>query len=315
MRIPSYLSPTSIKLFYDDIEAFYQRYLSDNCPEREPQTRPMSIGSAFDAFVKSYLHEKLFGKGADERYDLVTIFESQVAEHNRDWAWVEGRKVFDQYKSEGCLADLMLELGQAIGPPRFEFDVRGEIEGCPLLGKPDVFFLNKDGARVIYDWKVNGYCSKSNTSPMKGYLKLRGYNCRTTKKHPDCLIINRNGIDINISMFLEEGNQSWADQLSIYGWLLGEAVGSEELVVGIDQIVGNPNKLRFATHRLRVSPDYQYALVANIVAAWDIILSGWIFRELPEEDSAKRCEILDSANAISDSVFDNLTKESPRFYG
>jgi len=314
MRIPEYMSPTSIKLFYDDVELFYQRYLSDNKPERELQTKPMSIGSAFDAFVKSYLYEKLFGKNADKRYDLTTIFEAQVDEHNRDWAWENGKLVFDQYKSEGCLADLMLELSQAIGPPRFEFDVRGEIEGVPLLGKPDVFFISKEGARVIYDWKVNGYCSKSMTSPMKGYIKLRGYNCKWTKKHKDCLIINHNGIDINISMFLEEGNDSWADQLSIYGWLLGEAVGSEQLIVGIDQITGSANKLRFATHRLRVSPDYQYGLVNNITNAWDIILSGWIFRELSEEDSIRRCAILDSS-APSDSAFNNLTKESSRFYG
>jgi hypothetical protein len=199
----------------------------------------------------------------------------------------------------------MIELGDAIGPPRFEFDLLGEIEGVPVLGKPDVFFLNKSGARVVYDWKVNGYCSNSLTSPMRGYIKLR--DAGKVKMHPDAIVINRNGIDINCAMFLEDGNESWADQLSIYGWLLGEPVGSEELIVGIDQVCGPVNRLRFATHRLRVSPEYQYALVQNLVNAWDIILSGWIFRDMSEEDSAKRCEILDF-NDPEDSVFDEVTR-------
>lgn len=305
MRLPKYLSPTSLKLFYNDIEAFYCQYLSDNKKERDPQTQPMSIGSAFDAFAKSYLHQRLFGKNADERYDLTTLFESQVAPHNRDWAWVEGDKLFRQYCSNGCLADLMLELGEAVGPPRFEFDLLSEIEGVPVLGKPDIFFLNSSGARVIYDWKVNGYCGKSLTSPMKGYIKLR--DAGRVKKHPDCLIINKNGIDINVAMFLEDGNEAWADQLSIYGWLLGEPVGSEELITGIDQITGPPNRLRFATHRLRVSPDYQYALVQNLTAVWDIILSGWIFRDMTEEESACRAEILDQ-NDPEDSLFNEMTQ-------
>ncbi|MFA5758676.1 MAG: PD-(D/E)XK nuclease family protein [Clostridia bacterium] len=293
MRIPEYLSPTSIKLFYDDIEEFYMRYLSDVRRARDPQTQPMSIGSAFDAYVKSYLHEKIFGKGATAGgpYELETIFENQVEAHNRDWAWEHGKRVFEEYKKIGCLADLMLELGKAIGPPRFEFDVKGEIEGVPLLGKPDVFFINEQGARVIYDWKVNGYCGKALKSPMKGYLKLReGITCKT---HKDCYIIRFQGIDINVGMTLEEGDQGWASQLAIYGWLLGEPVGSEQLITGIDQICGPASRLRFASHRLKVSPDYQFALLENITNAWDIILSDWIFRDMDEESSRKRCLILD----------------------
>jgi hypothetical protein len=306
MRIPAYLSPTSVKLFYEDIELFYQRYLSDNKLERDPQTQPMAIGSAFDAYVKSYLHERLYGKGADERYVLRTLFEEQVSEAHWDWAWENGKYVFDLYKDTGCLADLMIELGQAVGPPRFEFSIEGEIEGVPLLGKPDVFFISKSGARVIYDWKVNGYCGKSLTSPMKGYIKLREPGC-SVKIHKDAMVINRNGIDINVNMFLEEGNEGWADQLSIYGWLLGEQIGSEELVVGIDQITGPASRLRFATHRLRVSPEYQYALVDSITRAWDIIISGHIFREMSEEESLRRCSILDQV--VTDPDFEFLTRE------
>ncbi|GAF74341.1 unnamed protein product, partial [marine sediment metagenome] len=182
MRTPKYLSPTSVSLWQQDTELFYSRYLADNKLPRDPQTQPMSIGSSFDAYAKSYLHEKLYGKNVDSRYNLRTLFEEQVSEHNRDWAWEHGKYVFDEYKRAGCFADLLLELGKAVAKPRFEFTISDEISNVPLLGKPDIFFINEEGARVVYDWKVNGYCSKSIKSPAKGYVKLRPGD----KIHRDC---------------------------------------------------------------------------------------------------------------------------------
>lgn len=302
MRIPEYLSPTSINLYYQDEEEFYYRYLSEHKKPREPQTQPMAVGSAFDAFCKSYLHNALFGK-TDERFELKTIFEEQVAGHNRDWAWEEGRYVFGLYKAAGCLADLILELNQAVGKPRFEFSIQDVIEsdigGIPLLGKPDVFFINSEGARVVYDWKVNGYCADRVTSPMRGYIKLRemeygeGRLGWKTKKYRYCEPVDFKGIMINEAMHLEDGNASWADQLCIYSWLLGEEVGSEEVIFGIDQVVGPKGNLRFATHRLKINPNWHYILLGKITILWNAILNNHIFRELPIEESRRRCELLD----------------------
>lgn len=293
MRTPKYLSPTSIGLWQKDVGEFYERYLSDYKQQREPQTQPMSIGSAFDAFAKSYLHESLFGRGADSQYTKEALFEAQVDPHNRDWAWHHGELVFKEYKDAGCLADLMLELNQAVGDPRFEFSINDvvdtQIGEIPLLGKPDIFFVNSLGARVILDWKVNGYCSPRTTSPMKGYVKLRPGD----KMHKTCELIDWKGIKINGAIFLEEANSTYADQLSIYSWLLGEPFGSEEMVTGIDQIVGPCTKLRFATHRCRISPDYQFELLALIEQIWQTIQSGHIFRDMTEEDSHSRQALLD----------------------
>lgn len=292
MRIPKYLSPSAIGTWQKDIEEYYQRYLSDNQAPRFPQTQPMSIGSAFDAFVKSYLYERLIGKSPE--YEKRTLFEAQVQEQHRDWAWEHGQIVFDGYKHQGCVADLLGELDKAVEPPRFEFTledtVTTNIGEIPLLGKPDIFFINKAGARVIFDWKVNGYCRAGNTSPMKGYLRLRPGDKMHRNCHP-CVV---NGVMINVAMYLEDGNKSWADQLSIYSWLLGEDFGSEQMITGIDQITGNGAKLRFASHRLRISPDYQFELLALIEQIWETINSGWIFRDMPEEESKQRCEMLDS---------------------
>lgn len=313
MRMPKYLSPTSISLYFEDTEDFYLRYLSEVRIPRLPQTKPMSIGSAFDAYVKSYLYRQLFGKGNDSRFELKTIFEEQVEEHNRDWAWEHGRRVFEQYKSAGCLADLMLELNQAIGKPRFEFSIQSTIEtdigDVPLLGKPDIFFINSLGARVVYDWKVNGYCAQRTTSPMKGYVKLRTSNGNryTIKQHPRAVLTNFKGIMINAAMFLEEGNQSWANQLAVYSWLLGEPIGSEQVIFGIDQIVGPEDQLRFASHRLRIRPEHHYHLVDRIKIIWDSIIKGHIFREMTIDDSKARCELLE-ATAKNDNMDDDEAK-------
>lgn len=307
MRVPSYLSSTSISLYQQDVEAFYMRYLADHKMPREPQSMPMSIGSAFDARAKSYLHEKLFGKGADPKYDLQTLFEEQVESHNRDWAWEESEFVFNQYKQAGCLGDLILELNQSVGRPRFEFSIEDtistQIGDIPLLGRPDIFFINSEGARVILDWKCNGYCRDSLTSPMKGYIKLREIG-KPEKQHRDCHPMLVNGIMINVAMYLEDGNKSYADQLSIYSWLLGESFGSESMITGIDQICGPKDRLRFATHRLRISADYQFELLALIEQIWQTINSDHIFHDMLPEESQARCELLDSiSNHESDPAF------------
>ena len=292
-----YLSPTSIRLFSDDPELFYLRYIAKNRQPREPQTLPMSIGSAFDAFVKSYLYGVCVGKG-DGQFELRTLFEEQVEECNWDWAWENGKSLFEEYKRVGCLGDLMIELKQAVGEPRFEVTVNSEVEGVPLLGKPDVFFINKTGTRVVYDWKVNGYCGKALKSPMPGYVKLRDKG--GVKAHKDCHLLLYKGVMINAATWL---TGPWADQLTIYSWLLGEEVGSEGVVFGVDQICGGP-RLRFATHRLRVQPEYQYRLLELVKHVWACVEENWIFRDLSQEDSVARGLLLEG-----EADFEGLDRE------
>ena len=94
MRRPRYLSPTAISLWSKSREDYYIQYMADNRPPRDPQTMPMSIGSAFDAFAKNFLHQALFGVGNDPRFDLETLFQAQVEPQNRDWAWKNGAEAF-----------------------------------------------------------------------------------------------------------------------------------------------------------------------------------------------------------------------------
>ena len=327
MREVKYLSPTSVAKFYDNRTEFYLQYLADNRPPRLPQTEPMSMGSAFDAYVKAYMFDKIFGS-TDPKFEFENIFEEQVEEQNRTWARINGKYVFECYQKSGALANLMIELQDAMEAPRFELKVEkrvtheSTVEGIPLLGKPDIFFVTKEGARVILDWKVNGYCSHANTSPRKGYVWVSdGYGIesgyspsnRNRIPHKDAQVMRINGMDINVAEYLENIYEEWAAQLAMYAWILGEPVGGK-FITGIDQIVANGGKsqhyiyvntngldiditvplLRIAAHRGRISDDWQQTYFQKIRNCWGIIKSGHIFDDVSREESNQRCEILDT---------------------
>jgi len=312
MRKPEYLSPSSIKQWTEDKEMYYTRYLSDIRVPRDPQTQPMSIGSAFDAYTKSHLHSVLFGTGHDPRFELQALFEAQVEPHNRDWAWEHGKVCFIKYRDSGALADLLIELRGALGTPQFEIEVKGTVTanmaGVTFLGKPDVYFRNKEGIPVIYDWKVNGWCSKSNISPKPGYIRLRHGSLDRSKDkgaHKDASLNRVQGMLINTAHPLESVEKDWAQQLAIYGWVCGMDVGSE-FIVGIDQIACKPEgiypDIRIAQHRCIVSPTYQWAVFGNACALWNAIQTGHIFTDMTKEENDARCDALDGKGRMTNEL-------------
>ena len=313
MRKPEYLSPTGIKAWSEDRDDFYARYLCDNRTDREPQTLPMSIGSSFDAHVKSYLHGVLMGEKANPRFELQALFEEQVEPHNRDWALDNGRVCFERYKESGALADLLQELKKAIGTPMFEIEVKGTVtanmSGVPFLGKPDIYFTNRHGMPVIYDWKVNGWCSKSNVSPKPGYLRLRhGSSNRGLDKgcHKDACPSYMQNMLINSAHQLQMVDEDWARQLAVYGWVCGMDVGSE-FIVGIDQIACKPTggaypEMRIAEHRCIIGSDFQWATFGRACQIWNAIKTGHVFTELSKEENDARCAALDGRSALTASL-------------
>lgn len=316
----TYLSPSSINLFYQDQDEFYMRYICQEKPPRPPQTLPMAAGSAFDAFVKSYLHESLFGKGYDPKFDLKTLFEAQVESQLRDQSWSVGEYLFKQYQKSGALADLMTELSQAITKPMFEIEVKGvidgyregvtkDISGVVFLGKPDVFYINKYGTHVILDWKTTGFYGRYNKSPTKGYVRLRSLGqvnqnmYRIESCHNSCVPLMHKGIMINAALYLENINPDWACQLTIYALLCGCSLG-EDFIVAIDEICclglkriqyegHDYPEVRIAEHRLRVHPDTQYKILAKAQHMWELVHSEHFFRDIDLEQSKKKCQYLD----------------------
>lgn len=302
-----------MSLFEMDSSEFYIKYLSETRPARQPQTGPMCVGSAFDAYVKSALHEALYGVGDDPVYELQTLFEDQVEPQNRDFAWEAGKFCFETYQLTGAYAELLDLLKKSIEEPRFECKLTGEIGGAPFLGKPDCRFvldLGEGRISIVLDWKVKGFCSKSAASPSKGYALCRdgftGKASRSHKKsHKMYMPWDFRGMEINRD-YMENCSQSYADQCSLYGWLLGEPIGSEDNIVWIDELVSKPTGnvlegnyplIRVSNFRARVKPSYQQDLVDRVSNCWEAVTSGHIFQDMSREDNDAHIEMLDSVAA------------------
>jgi len=282
MKTIDYLSPTAIAQFFKNPEEFYLMRLAGLA--RQPQTAPMAVGSAFDAYAKSCLHKRLIGD--DPKYDFATLFEIQVEPQCRDEARVAGKVCFDRYEEVGALAALEFELRQAQDTPRFEFEIKGEVNGVPLLGRPDLFYVNAAGCPVVFDWKVNGYYSKWGISPMPGYVKLRPDGVA----HPEAVLANFRGVHLNTAVCLSALNEDWARQLTVYALLLG---ATPEFIAAVDQVACRPGNLRVAEHRLRVSDSYQSRLLLEAQYVWQVVNSDHFFRDMSLEDSQARCAVLD----------------------
>lgn len=307
MRNVAYLSPSGLSSWLKDRDEYYLKYLAESRPDRIPQTQAMAAGSAFDARVKSHLHEAVIGK--DPAYEFGSLFETQVEPHQRDWARKHCEYIFAQYRLSGALADLEAVLNAASEPPRFEFELQGGVEGVPFLGRPDLAYVTADGTPVVRDFKVNGYVSRHAPSPCPGYLNLRAPGT-SRGKHKDAKPAVYRGVKIDSAQVMERANPDWARQLSVYAWLMGRGI-CEDFVVGIDQLVCNANRpgpfpsIRVAEHCTLISPQFQAATIRLAQEVWEIIHSDWIFRDMPREDSASKCEALDAvAAALSDGSSD-----------
>ncbi len=313
MRTPRSISPSALARFEKDRDDYYFTYLCDVRTEREPQSPPASVGSAFDAYVKSQLMSDIFGETTFEE-----LFESQVEEHNRDFARDAGAHVMENYIACGAYKDLLDLMEDAEEEPQFEFDADTVICGVPISGKPDCRFKHKDGAHVVLDWKVNGYCSKSATSPSKGYAMCRDGSGwpKPSRSHEKSHSLYKPrefmGLTIN-EFFMEHVSVDWADQLSLYAWMMGEPVGSDRMVVCIEQIVSKPQKggleegpplLRIANHKCQVSPEHQHLLEKRLITMWEAVQSGHVFTDLSEDDNDDKCQELDkrARSMISDGT-------------
>lgn len=173
-----------------------------------------------------------------------------------------------------------------------------------MLGKPDIWFVNKEEMHIILDWKVNSYFAARGISPAPGYI----LDSKTRKHHRDAVLMKVKGLMINIAHTLDTVDSDWARQLSMYAWIMGEDVGSD-FVCGIDQLMGagylglDPSgkeilpEIRVASFRSRVSKEFQFQVFGAACACWRAIQRGpeFIFEDqgLNRRESADRCAMLE----------------------
>lgn len=305
MRKLKYLSPSSLSCWEKDHDEFYIKYLADNRPDRSPQEIYMSVGSAFDAYVKAELYYKLFGK-KDPAFEFEALFESQVEEHNRDDALRDGEYLLQCYKFCGAYSELEEDLLASPEEPQFETTVQGEVNGVELLGKPDCLYHSPSGVKVILDWKVNGFYSSRSISPAKGYKLVRdcweGKQSRTNgRNHKDYTPTMLKDVEHSKNP-MEFTNKDWADQLATYAWLTGIEVGDGNFISRIDQLacgIGDPKKIRCAHHITKVSKDWQEFLAGRLKNCWEWSLNPY---EGDEEKIDEMERIATAAIAFKDEL-------------
>jgi hypothetical protein len=318
MRKSNRISPSALQKFEKDIESYFVTYCADTRTERDPQSKPASVGSSFDAYVKAALIEDLF-----DRKELNELFESQVEPQNRDFALAAGRHVMDDYVFSGAYQVLRDLLENAREEPQFEFNAQTTIDGLPIGGKPDCRFVHREGAHVILDWKVNGYCGiKGAVSPKPGYMICRdgaGWGPKGSRSngtsHKLFELQKFLGLDVS-QFFMEQVNETWASQIIMYAWMMGETVGEEKVVLRIEQVAAKPQGkgavagdrplLRFATHSARASAKYQFDLLDRLKKMWFAIQNDYIFTELSKEENDIKCQLMNdrARSMLSDGTED-----------
>lgn len=278
-----YLSPSALMSFEKDPEYFYKTRVLDHA--KDEQTKPMVAGTGFDALVKEYIDPEvsaaqLIKDGVDSK-ELI------------DFAIQAGAESFSFYKNSGALASLMLEMQGS--QPNVIGQVEREVGGVLLHGRPDLVF-EKGPDTIVIDWKVNGFCSAA--SPAPGYLQLWYSEGGEKGVYKDAApFITPSGITINAACCLEDANEDWATQLATYAWVLGIDVGDPDFIVGIDQIVwSKKHEPRCAKHRYRISPKFQFGLLARYQELWDKIQTGTILGS----DTSARAEILNESLVVED---------------
>lgn len=303
MRKPNYLSPSALMTYMKDPSEYYLKYLGPRLPSLE-QTKPMSVGSAFDYYVKTYIAERVFGRGSTEHLRLGGMFESSVEPHNRDWAREAGAVCMEAYTKSGALGRLMILIAGAI-PVMEDTVTRSYATGLVLLGKPDLFFF-MDGPSgpipVILDWKVNGYCSKASPKPGYQLLLEEGSVPKPHKQYTGMRVGSGGGIEVNIASTFENIYPEWALQCTTYSWVCQAnwVRPVSKTIACIDQLAcdasGGTPRIRVAQHRGSVSLSYQEEIWTAYNDLWRRIQMEHIF-DLPISESRAMQLMLDGGGA------------------
>ena len=287
------ISPSAMFKFEDDRDLYFQQYLSDPRLPREPQSKPAAAGSAFDAHVKAHLSAGLLGESLKDTLDK--YMTEQVEQHVRDFGWAAGEHLFQSYVDTGAYRQLAHSISEG-SDLRMEFKANTVVGGVPISGYPDLVYKDQKGRTIILDWKVNGYCSKSGASPMRGFVHALDDasfvkpSRSNGKSHKDAVLGKTDcGLYTINTAGMQAGNPKWADQLSMYAWMGGADVGSDFLI-RIDQLACRPNKnslssepqVRVVLHSGLVSAAYQARLLNRLQMMWGMLSDGCIWPGLTE---------------------------------
>lgn len=312
MRKPKRLSLSALSLAESNREEFFYRYIvpKDIRPKREPQTGPMSVGSAFDAIVKAQINRDLDLQLAGFR--MRDLIDAQCEPETLPESFEIAAELWEQYVECGAYGNLRQLIEKSATDVKMEYNLTAVIGGVPLLGKPDLHFGTLHSSHVITDWKVSGSCSTHGVSPQQGYMIALDVNGTRTHGKPHKKfkpVMHPGGIVVN-SVPMNETTDYWADQLATYAWCLGEPVGSQDFIARIEQIAVRPGlRAKCVVHQSTIDSDYQHRLLERYQKIWDACQTGYIFDDLSRAESDDKCEAL--IRRLTSPTPDNFQPSAP----
>lgn len=185
-------------------EKFFLKKLSGYSFD-EKQGNPAAMGSAFDAFVKTWIAHKI-GLSNEPKLQVEELLKSvQIPDTDSRRAEIlrAGKNLAKLYMELGLVDRLLKENVSDLELHIFEI-----FHGVRILGLPDGVITQSDGIKVPLDWKVRGYGSKHGYSPTQGYTTYISNDGTVKDWH------SKRGDP------LENLNDRWAIQMAIYFWLL-----------------------------------------------------------------------------------------------
>ena len=290
VKLPSYLSASSLKMIENMPSTFFIDRLSGEERLPEEQGLPASVGSAFDYFIKIYLAQKMewhgtvggklenmrntLYKGMYSETERGRFYGKSVSEilwalnvtnpENKMEAAGAGKLIFEAYKKTPMSkpdAYVDIEIHS-------KYTLKHNGTEVPMFGKGDAI-VKAPGGIAPKDWK----CSYGIVSPTKGYKTVwrNGVNSSPHK-------------DYKKDTPMELINPDWATQLCIYNWMMGNQIGNVSYGY-IDQAFFKNNEVCIAEYEGVITPDFQHRVADRIVSAWNSLRDGSFLRRLaPDHD-------------------------------
>lgn len=253
-KSPRYLSPSSIDLWNKDRIQWFNKYVVGVIAE--PQTPPMAVGSAFDAYVKCQID------GGDYMQALQDCVEGPLLDQMHPL----GKDIFDRHYQRGM--GRLIEMGMTPATSSTDLDETfTTTNGTPVRVKPDLIFERRS-KQCVLDWKASGYYSAKGASNIGGY----NYSDDSANQYK-CVPLADSRIP-----------EKWRRQLYTYGYkyesrVLMVHVLNFKPIPGFDQ-----KKCTLCEYTEDVQDDLMQTYLDEYDGCWEALKSGRIFTDVSYDD-------------------------------
>lgn len=220
---------------------------------RQKQTRPMAVGTAFDAYVKAYLEDR-------------PVSFRQIAEEFHPEMHKVGSQLLVQYIQMGAYQRLQELIADRPFSTSDKLLFGKSPSGVPLCGIPDLVTYN-----AILDWKVNGAPPGRKQSPAPGYGKLFEYKPIKRRARRKAT---------------RTGKDEWWEQIVFYRWMVNRMIGI------IHQCTWSRTGMQCSEYVLEPTDEFARGLDLAVAKMYEQIENDHIYDELSVSESRERVAMI-----------------------